>query len=250
MHSNVFLGRSGFKRIALSSFCLSGLILCEATIGTVHAAEILATAQISGVQIARNNWAYTLTLENTAASTSDIGMLWFGWQAGAADFLKSEPTSIQTPAGWVPVLEGDAYDGFSLEFIASGPLLAPGSKVTFTFNSADSTNVMGGPAASFPQALTLTSQVYSSRTTSGNQELFLVQLVPAPSTNGLGQVTAHANGNDLNLTWTSGANVVLQQSSGLAPKNWVTVPGTLGTNAFTVTNASSAGAIFYRLATQ
>jgi hypothetical protein len=252
MHSNVFLGRSGFTRNTLTSFCLSGLVFFSAALTTVHAAEILATAQISGVQLSRNNWAYTLTLVNTPASTSDIGMFWFGWAAGEADFLSSEPTAIKTPSDWTGTVDGGGPDdGFSIQFVTFTNPLKPGSSVTFTFDSPDSTNVMAGPATSYPQYPTLMSQAYSGHAASGNQELFVIQLVSSSATtNGLGQVTAQVSGANLNLTWTAGTNVVLQQSSTLAPANWAAVPGTLGTNAFTVTNAPVAGGLFYRLATQ
>ena len=64
------------------------------------AAEILANAQLKGVALGRGNYAYTLTLNNTSASTASIKMFWFGWEAGQADFLNSEPMAIQTPSGW------------------------------------------------------------------------------------------------------------------------------------------------------
>lgn len=142
----------------------------------------MASAQMSGVSLGRGNFAYTLTLENTAASTSDIQMFWFAWEAGQADFLTSNPTSIHTPAGWNAVVEGGgAGDGYSIQFVTYTTPLTPGSSVTFTFDSPDSPRIMAGPASLYPQYPTLSSQVYSAHAADGLQELFVTQLVPEPS---------------------------------------------------------------------
>lgn len=105
MNSRILLGRSGFEWNVFRIFCLSGLALAGAATAAGQAQGILAAAQLSGVSVGRGDFSYTLTLENTAASTSDIQMFWFGWEAGEADFLTSEPTSIQTPSGWTSVVE-------------------------------------------------------------------------------------------------------------------------------------------------
>ena len=97
--------RCEFKRHAWLSLCLSGAVLAGAA-AVANAAQILADARMSGGSLGLGNYQYTLTLENTAASTSQIGMFWFAWEAGQADFLASEPTAIQTPPEWVSVVEG------------------------------------------------------------------------------------------------------------------------------------------------
>jgi hypothetical protein len=226
---------------------MSGLILFGAMVASARAGGILANAQLTGVSLGRAEYAYTLTLNNTAASSSEIGMFWFAWAAGQADFLASEPTAVQTPAGWTGTVEGGSPgDGYSIQFVTFTAPLAPGSSVTFTFHSTDSPRIMGGPAALYPQYPTLMSQVYSGHAADGLQELFVAQLVVTD----LGELAAKINSTNLVLTWTSGTNVVLQQSSKPSSTNWTTVAGTLGARIFTVTNFSGAAPSYYRLATQ
>ena len=250
MNSRFFLGRSGFEWNVLRTLGLSGLALAGAATATAQPLSILAAAQLSGVSEGRGDFSYTLTLENTAASTSDIQMFWFGWEAGEADFLTSEPTLIQTPSGWTSVVEGGgADDGYSIQFVTFTTPLKPGSSATFTFHSPDSPKIMAGPASLYPEYATLTSQVYSAHAADGLQELFVAQLV-LPPTAGLGTLGAQFEGPNLVLTWSAGANVVLQQSSSLSPANWTTVAGTAGVGFFMVTDASSKDPVFYRLSTQ
>jgi hypothetical protein len=247
MNSRIFPGRPGFGRNAFLKFYLSGSILVGAASTTVQAGVIVAGAQLRGVSLGRGEYAYTLTLENSTASTSDIQMFWFAWNSGQADFLASEPTAIQTPPGWTNVVEGGgAGDGYSIQFITFTTPLTPGSSVTFTFESPDSPKIMAGPAALFPEIQTLSSQVYSGQAADGVQDVFVAQVVSTSQ----GMLNAQVVGPDLALTWTAGTNVVLQQISNLSSTNWTTVPGTLGAGNFTVANASGSPAAYYRLATQ
>lgn len=122
--------------------------------------------------------------------------------------------------------------------------------MTFTFQSTDSPKIMAGPADLYPDYATLTSQVYSAHAASGVQDVFVTQVVSPAQTNAMQTLAAQASGPNLVLTWSAGTNVVLQQSSSLAPAKWTPVAGTLGAGNFTVTNASTQPAAFYRLATQ
>jgi hypothetical protein len=246
MYSSMLLGGRGFERGRFLKAALAALILVGA-VGATRAAVVKATGQISGVSLGRGEYAYTLTLQNTAASTADIGMFWFAWEAGEADFLLSEPTSIVTPSGWTATVDGGgAGDGYSVQFVTFTTPLAPGSSATFTFNSSDSPKLLAGPAPLYPQYPTLTSQVYSGHAADGVQDVFVVQVV-SPSA---GSVNAQLTGQNLVLTWPAATNVVLQQASSLSPTNWTSVAGTLGASSFTVTNVSTQTASFYRLATQ
>jgi hypothetical protein len=247
MKSGIYSRRSEIHwHAAWLSLCLSGAVLVGAA-AVASAAQILADARMSGVSLGGGSYNYTLTLENTAASTSEIGMFWFAWEAGQADFLTSEPTSIQTPTGWNAVVEGGGVgDGYSIQFVTYTNPLPPGFSVTFTFNSGDSPRAMAGPASLYPQYPTLTSQVYSRHVASGLQQVFVVKLVPA----NLGKLGSKTVGSDLVLTWQAGTNVVLQQASTLKPGGWNTVPGTLGLGTCTVTNAVGSSGAFYRLALQ
>jgi len=250
MNSSIFLGRFSFERIAFGRFCLASLILVGAAGGAVQGRGILAGAELSGVSLGRGKYAYTLTLTNSPASTASIGLFWFAWAAGQADFLESEPTSIHTPSSWNATVEGGGGDdGYSIQFNTFTAPLAPGSSLTFTFDSPDSPRIMGGPAAFYPQYPTLMSQVYSAPDADGLQELFVALLVSPPAANP-GKLTAQFSNPNLVLTWTAGTNVVLQKTSNFSTTNWTTVAGTLGVGTFTVTNVPGAPATFYRLATQ
>jgi hypothetical protein len=235
MNSRIFLGRSGFERSALSKFCFSGLMLLGAASADVQARGILASAQISGVQLGKAQYAYTLTLENTAASSASIGLFWFAWAAGQADFLSSEPTSIQTPAAWNATVEGGGQgDGYSIQFNTFTTPLAPGSSLTFTFHSSDSPKIMGGPAVFYPEYPTLMSQVYSSYDADGLQELFVATLVP---TNVPTNLTIALSGQQMVLAWPTNAGYYsLQTTTNLASRaRWTAV-----TNIPTVNGSSNA----------
>ena len=143
-------------------------------------------------------------------------------------------------------LGGGSDDGYSVQFVTFTNPLKPGSSVTFSFDSTDSPSTMAGPAVFYAEYATLTSQVYSNPAASGVQDVFVAQLIASD----LGSLAAKMNGANLVLRWSSGTNVVLQQSATLSPTNWTTVPGTLGASSFTVTNVSSGAPAFYRLATQ
>ncbi len=66
----------------------------------------------------------------------------------------------------------------------------------------------------------------------------------------LGPLAAQLSGQNLVLTWTGAANVVLQESTNLGSTNWATVSGSLGVGTVTVTNIPGTPSTFYRLATQ
>jgi len=224
--------------------------LVGAASDTVEAAGIQAAAQLTGVKLAPAHYAYTLTLENTAVSTSEIQMFWFAWAAGGADFLGSQPTSIVPPPGWNYTVEGGGPDdGYSIQFVTFTTPLKPGSSLTFTFDSPDSPKEMAGPAPLFPSSPTLSSFVYSAHAASGLQEQIVAQVV-SPPTVGPGSLAARLDSPNLVLTWNAGTNVVLQQSSTLSPANWTNVAGTLGEGYFMATNVSNQAPTFYRLATQ
>jgi hypothetical protein len=245
MNSRFFLGCSGFARNAFLKLYLSGLILAGAASTAAQAQSILAGARLSGVLQGRSGYAYTLTLQNTPASTADIGMFWFAWQSGEADFLTSEPTSIQTPDGWTSVVEGGGGgDGYSIQFITFTTPLTPGSSVSFNFDSPDPPRIMAGPASFYPEFATLTSQVYSGHAADGLQEVFVVQLVQAP-------VVSAVLGEDQNLrlTWSGGqAPYQVQTATDLVNPAWQNLGApTTNTSLLVITTNAAA---FYRVKSQ
>jgi hypothetical protein len=236
--------RNAFWKCFFSSLVLFGTAHASVGANTIQAGALLN-------EVSKNNgqYEYTLTLENTAFSTSDIQMFWFGWEAGQADFLTSEPTNIETPAGWSATVEGGgADDGYSIQFVTFTTPLTPGSSVTFSFKTPDSPKVMSEPASLYPEYETLTSQVYSAHAADGLQQLFITQLVPASSSTNL---TISAISRQMVLLWpTNAASYVLQtttnlysQSSWTAVTNIPSVLGTLNCVSIPATNTCQ----FFRL---
>ncbi len=223
MNFKQILSRSGFERSVLWEFYLAALMMVGATSGSVQARGILAHAWLSGVPLGRGEYSYTLTLSNTAASTSDIQLFWFAWESGGADFLTSEPTSIQTPTGWNSVVDGGgAGDGYSIQFNTFTTPLTPGSALTFTFKSPDSPKLMSEPASLYPEYPTLTSQVYSGHAAEGLQEVIVAQVVPSAS---LTNLSISMTGRQIILSWpTNAASYVLQATTNIyAPSGWAAV---------------------------
>ncbi len=165
---------------------LCGLALALSAGAGAQAQGLITTAQISGTLVAPGQYDYTLTLNNSPSSTVYVQTFWFAWQAGQADFMASQPTSVTPAAGWTATVigSGDVGDGYSIKFVSSTAPLAPGSSISFNFVSPDSPTVMRGPSPAYPQFPVLSSDVYSGFT-SGIREDIIAQMVPEPSTYGL-----------------------------------------------------------------
>src|SRR5258708_3991709 len=82
---------------------LLSLLFVLGTACSIQAQSILANAQISGQAAGGGGYNYTITLNNTAASTSPIGTFWYSWIPGE-DFLPSSPTSVQPPTGLTHII--------------------------------------------------------------------------------------------------------------------------------------------------
>jgi hypothetical protein len=174
---------TAFRRLLLIVLFVLG------TACALQAQSIIANAQISGQAAGGGGYNYTITLNNTAASTSPIGTFWYSWIPGE-DFLPSSPTSVQPPTGWtdtithVPV----ATDGYAIEFTASTSLITPGSSLAFKFSSPDSpvAIVRNSPFYLTTPTPVGTSFLYGGTTPfSGASAEIVVQSVPEPSSLGL-----------------------------------------------------------------
>ena len=169
------------RRLLLSVLCLLG------TASSVHAQSIIANAQISGQAAGGGGYNYTITLNNTAASTSPIGTFWYSWVPGE-DFLPSSPTSVQPPTGWTDAITHfGALDGYAIEFTASTPLLSPGSSLAFKFSTPDSPVAIAGNSPFYTTTPTAvgTSFLYGGAPFSGASAEIVVQSVPEPSSLGV-----------------------------------------------------------------
>jgi hypothetical protein len=131
---------------------------------------------------------YTVTLDNEAGSDGSITTFWYAWdESSGYNFMYSDPSNVQSP-GWTPTVTGGgytytysgySYDGWGIEFIATGGGLAPGQSTTFAFSSPDSPAMMAGESYWHPGYLVDSAYVYS--TGSGSSSSFDVVSVPEPS---------------------------------------------------------------------
>ncbi len=173
----------GAGSAAASRRLLLSLLFVLGTACSIQAQSILANAQISG-QAAGGGYDYTITLNNTAASTSPIGTFWYSWIPGE-DFLPSSPTSVQPPTGWTDIITHfGAADGYAIEFTASTPLISPGSSLAFIAGNSPFYTTTPTPVG--------TSFLYGGAPFSGASAEIVVQSVPEPSS--LGLLTAGALG--------------------------------------------------------
>src|SRR5712692_9275440 len=148
--SGRFVPAPGAGSTAASRKLLLSLLFVLGTACTIQAQSIIANAQISGQAAGGGGYNYTITLNNTAASTSPIGTFWYSW-IPRQDFLPSTPTSVQPPTGWTDAITHfGALDGYAIEFTASTSLISPGSSLAFKFSSPDSPTAIAGKSPFYP----------------------------------------------------------------------------------------------------
>ena len=166
------------NHIQRSGFFL-GLALALGTAGGVCAQTISANAQITSTGSGPFN--YTITLNNTAASTTNIQTFWFSWIPGE-DYLATSPTSVSPPTGWIDnITHAGAGDGYALQFFTFTSPLTPGHSLSFQFTSADTPTALAGNSIFYSSTPVGTSFVYSGLPESGTSDEFVAQVVPEPS---------------------------------------------------------------------
>ena len=203
--------KAGLPRLAAS---IATLLITLGTAYVTHAQGYVVDAQISGQPAGDGSYNYTINLNNNISSLNPIGTFWFGWVPDylGYDLLPSFPSNVQTPDGWgYNINYGSGYgyypDGYSIEFYANDAPLAPGSSLTFAFNSTDSPSDINGtsPFLGIPAS---TSYVYSGYAFSdGGAE---ISLTPVPEPSSISLLMAGA----AILIWTGRRSLGRQQ---LAP---------------------------------
>ncbi|HTL59533.1 MAG TPA: hypothetical protein VL361_27930 [Candidatus Limnocylindrales bacterium] len=161
----------------LLTLLLSGSALSSA------AQTISASAGISGQPAGVNLFNYTITLNNSASSSSSIGTFWYAWLPGQ-DYLPSSPSLVTPPTGWTDTITHfGVTDGYAIEFFANGPAdaLAPGQSLDFNFETLDSPAALAGNSPYYPTIPVGTSMVYGGGPFSLPSDQFVVQSVPEPS---------------------------------------------------------------------
>lgn len=151
----------------------------------IQAQTLNVSAQIRGQDAGGGSFDYTITLNNSASSTDPVETFWYSWVPGA-DFLPSNPLTLNAPTGWgATVTHLGASDGFGIQFTTTTSPLAPGSSMDFGFSSSDTPAVIAGDSPFFPGNPVGTSYVYSGAPFSGNSAQFVVASVPEPDERGL-----------------------------------------------------------------
>jgi hypothetical protein len=170
-------------KIAHATARLLGIaLIVGGAAGSAHAQGTLAvTGQVTGTPAGGGLYDYTITLQNSAASTATVGTFWYGWVPGVF-YLPTSPTSVTAPNGWTcstPSLGGI----FSIEFVAStsASYIQPGGSLNFSFVSSDTPALIGGNSPAHPTTPTGTSFVYSAGPFSIPGQQFVVSSVPEPS---------------------------------------------------------------------
>ncbi|MFI5385253.1 MAG: hypothetical protein ACHQ50_03945 [Fimbriimonadales bacterium] len=145
-------------------------------------AQINATGFITYVPNS-SNFDYTITLNNTGTTT--IGTLWYSWVPGV-DFMSALPTNLSAPAGWVGSVQGGSLgDGYSTEFVASGPASYLNAGLTlsgFKFTSSETPAQLAATSPISPFLPTGTTFVYDGAPLIGLSHQFVITPVPEPVT--------------------------------------------------------------------
>jgi hypothetical protein len=165
-----------------TGFFLS-ILFVLGTACAVHGQNIAANAQISGQPAGGGVFDYTITLNNSSNSSSQVETFWFSWVPGE-DFMPTNPISVLAPAGWTySVVNGSYYgpDGYSIEFNTGSAPLNPGASLNFKFTSLASPTALAGDSPFYPGNPVDTAYLYSSYAFYGASEQLVVESVPEPS---------------------------------------------------------------------
>jgi hypothetical protein len=149
-----------------------------------------ATATLTSVGGTPTNPIYNYALSLTDTGTTNIGTFWFAWIASPfEDFLKSNPTSISAPTGWIePVDHEGPSDGYSIEYFTPTPAdqLTPGNTLNgFAFSTLDSPAALAGNSFYYPSTPVGTSFIYAGTPESDAGFEFVVTVVPEPASLGM-----------------------------------------------------------------
>ncbi len=165
---------------------LLGLIFALGLMTSGRAQET-ASATMTSSALGGGNFQYTITLNNTSASSS-IGTFWYSWIPGY-DFLPATPNSIVSPSGWSSTVTGGfPGDGNAIEWTANSTGLAAGSSLNFSFDIAADPATLAANSSITPNLPTGTSYVYSGGAFSDGGYQFVVAAAtatPEPSASAL-----------------------------------------------------------------
>ncbi len=147
-----------------------------------------SSASVTETQLTPTTFQYSITLNNSAASSAPIGTFWLAWLPGQ-DFLATTPLSVSSPAGWTDNLfPAGGGNGASIQWLSSSPAasLPVGKSLSgFTFTSTDTPATVFGNSVFYPGTPALTSTIYSGGPFSDAGQVFVAsastsQAVPLP----------------------------------------------------------------------
>ncbi len=158
---------------------LTACLVCLA--GRCASAALSATATVSTSQTTAP-YTYSIALHNTG--TTNIGSFWFAWNPSGYNFLATQPLSVIAPTNWSYTLSNiyPGYDGYGLEFVDNGSLLAPGATLSgFSFVSNDSPQELKSNSIWYPNPPVTTSYVYQGAPLGDPGAAVTVSVVPEPA---------------------------------------------------------------------
>jgi hypothetical protein len=136
-----------------------------------------ASTSISVAQLTATTYEYSISLTDTG--TTQIGTFWFSW-IPLAGFLPESP-SFSSPIGWSAAITDGVppANGYSIQWVASNPLMPGQTLDGFTFNSTITPDVLFGASTIHPPTPVTTSTIYSGGPFSDAGFIFAAQ--PTPS---------------------------------------------------------------------
>ena len=164
------LNRSMFTSYGAGAL-LVGLLLAAASADSARAQGQIASGTISGS--GSGPYTYDLTFSDAQSALSPVGSVWYAWVPGAF-YLPGIPSSASAPAGWTATVDNN-----SVQYVANSSAsdLAPGTSLSgFGYQASFSPSTLASTANSGR------SDAYTGGIFSSADDIFVVQIVPEPST--------------------------------------------------------------------
>lgn len=202
-------------------------------------ASLQATATITYTQ-SGSNYTYHITLNNTGTTT--VGTFFFAWIPGE-DFLKTNPSSVQSPANWTEtIFHSGVTDGYGIDWTTSVKLQAGQSLSGFSFTTTDTPAQVFGNSVYYTSTPVCTSFVYIGALFGDPGYQFVAQPLAEPTSVVLG-AAAVTGGNGVRGTVTLSQKVTANTNVALSSDNaaaivpaTVTVASGTNTGTFAVTS--------------
>jgi hypothetical protein len=164
------------------SICLALVIAAGLMLSTIDSHAQSATATISGVAAGGGVFDYTITLQNTGATTLDS--FWYAWTTSGNN-LSAAISNPGSSLGWTDTaLEGNTSISWEGN---SGNTLAAGQSATFTFDSTETPTAITTPPSG--ESVVYVSgtgpNTFGENSPGSASPEFSPTLVPEPSSFGL-----------------------------------------------------------------